>query len=131
MNYAEKLKDPRWRSKRKQVLKRDKNRCRICGISGKIKILDVHHRWYYPNKEPWDADIRSLITVCRICHEPKNAPNLNRIIDNMQEIRCIARKLNLLTHFIDENSRYLRRIVKLQQQNMKCYRNIVAWKRNG
>ena len=121
MNYAEKLKDPRWQSKRKKVLKRDKNRCRICGISGKIKILDIHHRWY-SNNDPWDCDIRSLITVCRICHEPKNAPNLNRIIDNMQKIECYAKNAG----------RYeLKKIVKLHQQNMKYYRNIVAWKRNG
>lgn len=52
-----------------KVLKRDKNRCRICGRSPsdyEDVVLHVHHT------RPWGkrgvTDINNLITLCHTCH---------------------------------------------------------------
>jgi hypothetical protein len=53
-----------WDLIRKDVLKRDDNRCVLCGETG--KELHVHHIWYRTHGGP-DND-RNLVTVCKDCH---------------------------------------------------------------
>lgn len=72
INYGEKLFDLRWKNKRKQILDRDSNKCKICGKSeGK---LHVHHKQYHFIKrlqihvDPWDYDNKLMIAVCESCH---------------------------------------------------------------
>lgn len=72
VNYAEKLFDTRWASKRNAILNRDGNKCVICSKSnGK---LQVHHKQYHYIKrlqkhvDPWDYDDKYLITLCESCH---------------------------------------------------------------
>ncbi|HRI86197.1 MAG TPA: HNH endonuclease [Ignavibacteria bacterium] len=71
-NYSKHLRNPKWFAKRKAVLKRDKNKCRICGAG---KNLVVHHRQYHIDKKCgrfincWDYKMKYLITLCRRCHE--------------------------------------------------------------
>lgn len=64
--YWAKLQDPRWKEKRKQIVERDKYICQCCGKRG--EPLDVHHRYYRPNREPWQYPDWSLETLCRQCH---------------------------------------------------------------
>lgn len=61
--YAEKLKDPRWLTKRYGILHRDKAKCQYCGSNER---LEVHHKKY--TGEPWDAPDEDLITACHFCH---------------------------------------------------------------
>lgn len=65
--YSEKLRDPRWQQKRLKILERDKWQCRAC--LEKDKTLHVHHCYYDNNKEPWDYEDSSLVTLCFECHE--------------------------------------------------------------
>lgn len=65
-NYAQKLKDPRWQKKRLRILERDKYTCQLC--KSKEKFLHVHHK-IYNDKDPWDIEDGSLITLCSECHE--------------------------------------------------------------
>ncbi|RZK41171.1 MAG: HNH endonuclease [Pedobacter sp.] len=64
--------DPRWRNKRRQIIERDNNRCRICGKS-EGQLL-VHHKQYHYIKrlqlhaDPWDYDHSLMITLCESCH---------------------------------------------------------------
>jgi len=67
MNYAEKLKDPRWQKKRLGILERDGWKCMACG--DKEKTLNVHHIFYLPKKEPWEIPDGFLITFCEDCHK--------------------------------------------------------------
>jgi hypothetical protein len=67
MDYAEKLKDPRWQKKRLKILERDNWTCKICFATD--KTLHVHHLFYFRNKEPWEVHDGFLITVCEDCHE--------------------------------------------------------------
>ncbi|WP_460680623.1 HNH endonuclease [Mucilaginibacter koreensis] len=69
--YGELLFDERWRSKRAEILIRDKHHCVICGNT---EELQVHHRQYHyiksqnQFKPPWDYVNELLITLCKSCH---------------------------------------------------------------
>lgn len=67
MEYAQKLKDPRWQKKRLDILNRDSFSCQKC-FDDK-NTLHVHHIKYFKGKEPWDIEDRYLITLCESCHE--------------------------------------------------------------
>lgn len=68
--YSEKLRDPRWQKKRLLILERDKWACQICGDDK--STLNVHHRWYEPGQEPWDATDLQLVTLCDDCHKSES-----------------------------------------------------------
>lgn len=65
--YWQKLRDPRWQKKRLEIMERDEFACRTCFESS--KTLNVHHRFYEKNKEPWEYDNNVLVTLCEGCHE--------------------------------------------------------------
>jgi len=64
MNYAEKLKDPRWQERRLQIMDRDNWTCQLCGDTN--ATLHVHHKSY--KGEPWEAPDEALTTYCEHCH---------------------------------------------------------------
>jgi len=66
MTYSEKLKDPRWQKRKKEILFLDNNKCRRCGT--KFEMLNVHHLCYIKGREIWDYRDNQLITLCEICH---------------------------------------------------------------
>lgn len=69
MTYAEKLKDPRWKAKRSEVLERDGHTCKDCGA---CEELHVHH-CAYQGRDPWDTDSSFLITICASCHTNRHS----------------------------------------------------------
>lgn len=66
MNYAKKLRDPRWQKKRLEILSRDHFTCNICADTE--TELHIHHKQYYDNYEPWEYDDEDLVTLCKHCH---------------------------------------------------------------
>jgi len=62
--YSEKLKNPKWQRKRLEVLNRDNFTCQHCRDTK--TELHVHHLKY--TKEPHDAPLEDLVTLCKICH---------------------------------------------------------------
>jgi len=66
VSYSEKLKDPRWQKKRLQIFKRDNWMCQSCG--NERETLHVHHKYYSKNKNPWEYEDLSLVTLCEKCH---------------------------------------------------------------
>jgi transcription elongation factor Elf1 len=64
MTYSEKLSDPRWQKKRLEILNRDNFTCTLCGDDK--STLHIHHSAY--TGEPWEADSKMLITLCKNCH---------------------------------------------------------------
>lgn len=70
-SYGSLLFDPRWKSKRDEILQRDTHRCVICKGT---ENLHVHHRQYHFNPKtnqfnmPWEYENRLLITLCEYCH---------------------------------------------------------------
>lgn len=69
--YKELLQMPQWRTKRKEILLRDGNKCRSCGTKGN---LHIHHRQYHANSKtglqvlPWKYKNDLLIALCANCH---------------------------------------------------------------
>lgn len=69
--YKKDLRDDRWKTKRKKILKRDNYKCVKCGCK---QNLQVHHKYYerYPNNylvKPWDYPDTTFITLCDRCHK--------------------------------------------------------------
>lgn len=65
--YSEKLLNPKWQKKRLEILQRDNFTCKLCGDTE--NTLNVHHKYYDFNKQPWDYNDDVLITLCKDCHE--------------------------------------------------------------
>jgi len=70
--YGGLLFDPKWKSKRQEILARDQQQCVICRSTDK---LQVHHRQYHfmqssnQFKPPWEYANHLLITLCEQCHQ--------------------------------------------------------------
>jgi hypothetical protein len=85
--YPEKLKDPKWQKKRLEILARDEWSCRRCFDTK--STLQVHHRIYLPDAEPWEYPNKFLVTLCEECHEAEReemAAALNDISAALKEI---------------------------------------------
>lgn len=67
MDYKEKLQDERWKSRRREIVYRDKHRCKICGSDS--TLLNVHHLYYTKGAEPWEYPDGALVTLCPRCHD--------------------------------------------------------------
>ena len=71
-SYGGLLFDPRWKTKRAEIMARDNGCCVIC--KGAEELL-VHHRQYHYVKAangfkvPWDYPEHLLITLCKSCHQ--------------------------------------------------------------
>lgn len=85
MTYAEKLKDPRWQKKRLEILNRDEFTCQECG--SKEKTLHVHHTHYIKNKNPWEYDNRSLVTLCWDCHRNIDILYMSSIMEMLKTLK--------------------------------------------
>ncbi|MBN1185871.1 MAG: HNH endonuclease [Bacteroidales bacterium] len=70
--YGGTLLDPRWKTKRQEILKRDNYKCVNCGSEA---YLQVHHKQYHFSKSlneyrnPWEYSGKYLITLCEKCHK--------------------------------------------------------------
>lgn len=76
--YSEKLLDPRWQKKRLEIFERDEFVCQHCFDEN--NTLHVHHRFYIKNKNPWEYNNDTLITLCKNCHEEET--NYNNLLKN-------------------------------------------------
>jgi len=65
--YSDLLRDPRWQKKRLEIMQRDNFICQICGDGE--STLNVHHKYYFHDKKPWEYDNCTLITLCEECHK--------------------------------------------------------------
>ena len=64
--YAQKLADPRWAAFTKEVRSSKGNACECCRQGG--KVLQVHHLFYQPDREPWDYAMHEVALLCSSCH---------------------------------------------------------------
>lgn len=60
--YQRYLKSPKWRSKCRAVMERDKYRCRFCGQPA----VQVHHLTYV---RIFNEALYDLVAICKDCHE--------------------------------------------------------------
>ena len=97
-DYRELLKDPKWISKRNQILSRDKNTCQFCGCQD--KYMQVHHKRYIKGNKPWEYEDKDLITLCSRCHEEETEMN-NLVYDDYKELRDTFKRKGLSMTLLD------------------------------
>lgn len=68
-SYWDKLQDRRWQKKRTEIMQRDNFCCQYPNCPSTTSMLDVHHKAYLRNTDPWDYPEYCLITLCREHHE--------------------------------------------------------------
>jgi hypothetical protein len=66
-SYFEKLRDPRWQKMRLEVMQTNEFCCEICGDS--TSTLNVHHKAYFKDRDPWEYLPQQLSCLCENCHE--------------------------------------------------------------
>lgn len=107
--YIEKLRDPRWQKKRLLILERDRWQCQSCG--NEQKTLNVHHKIYLPNKDPWDYSNSQLITLCEACHdtETKNRKEIDILFIQAVRTHLLGEEISILTglfNSLEQNNNY-------------------------
>ena len=60
-------KHPNWQKRRLEVFQRDEFTCQFCDTTD--TELHLHHLEYSKDRELWEADSDSLITLCKDCHD--------------------------------------------------------------
>jgi hypothetical protein len=65
--YFQKLRDPRWQKMRLEVMQKNEFCCEICGDSK--STLNVHHKVYFKDRDPWEYLPEQLSCLCESCHE--------------------------------------------------------------
>lgn len=92
--YFEKLRDPRWQRKRLEIMSRDDFQCRRCHT--KTNTLNVHHRAYLKNRDPWDYQDHMLTTLCEPCHE-RTESNLRLVLDQIANNESLLNWIELFS----------------------------------
>jgi hypothetical protein len=70
LSYSEKLRDPRWLSRRQHILQRADFRCEECDEP--TRGLHVHHKLYRSGAEPWEYGDDELVALCSGCHADRH-----------------------------------------------------------
>lgn len=73
-SYEELLKDIRWQTKRKTILKRAKGQCEDCRIAS--HSLEVHHCYYRYERYPWQYPNAAFLALCPKCHDKRKKEEL-------------------------------------------------------
>lgn len=83
MTYSDKLKDPRWQKKRLEMFDQFEWQC--CNCKSKVNELHLHHKFYLPNRDPWDYEDHYFSVLCSSCHikEHKKKNPLYELIDSV------------------------------------------------
>jgi 5-methylcytosine-specific restriction endonuclease McrA len=120
--YAEMLKDPRWKARRQEILRRDDYACRGCGAKDpapfiehedgyreEVEIefpvqLEVHHKWYAWGQAPWDYPGAALVTLCESCHDTETAYQKEAVERLTQAVRTrfLSRDISILANAIEQ-----------------------------
>lgn len=93
--YAEKLKDPRWQKFRLKIFERDYWQCMRCDCE--TKELHAHHLNYVGNRNPWNYEEHTIVTLCSDCHKEAHGDNAEIIYKEICPV-------SFMSNFYDEFS---------------------------
>ncbi len=102
-NFFELYKHPLWQKKRLEIMKRDNFTCLDCG--NKEKELQIHHKYYEKETNPWDYPDDCYLTLCKHCHDEITnfksmiKRNIDEKICSGQELRILNDIISALTYF--------------------------------
>ncbi len=101
VDFFAKYKDPRWQKKRLEVMQHAGFRCESC--ESEEKTLNVHHKSYKKNHNPWDYKIYELECLCEDCHSEKHGIK-DRLTDALHDFKvcpCFENPDEELLGFLD------------------------------
>jgi hypothetical protein len=116
MTYIEKFKNPKWQKCRLKVMERDEYTCQCCGDAN--TTLNVHHKHYEFNKDPWDYPLTNLITLCEECHKV--------ITDKKNEIKVSIDEITD-TIMIEEVNELMKLISGLNPNDIELVKNFATF----
>lgn len=90
MISKEDINSEQWKSKRKEIIKRDGFTCCACGAFG--KTLNVHHLSYEKDREYWDYPNSNFVTLCSDCHKKLHGHKEGKLKKSISELCKIASK---------------------------------------
>ena len=79
VNFKKDYSNPKWKSLRVKVLKRDNFKCLNCGSNSN---LCCHHNYYIKGNLLWEYPLNAFQTLCKDCHD-----NFHRITKGSQLVR--------------------------------------------
>ncbi len=115
MSYLEKLRDPRWQKKRLKVFEKADWKCELCGSAN--KELQVHHKKYIKNCEPWEYEMKYLISLCKNCHEKLSINKENNPDSNIETEKKPTNTIDFKTDYVDLR-KYISSLPKEKQEKM-------------
>jgi len=65
--FLAKYRDPRWQRLRLKVMEEAGFQCEEC--QDETETLNVHHKLYRKDANPWDYELEELICLCHKCHK--------------------------------------------------------------
>lgn len=98
--YADLLRDERWRIKSKDVKEKAKYLCQDCGNN---KLLETHHCYYRYGLEPWQYPLDSLLCLCSSCHKKRG--NVEMIL-RARMANLTTAQLEIISELINGGMQY-------------------------
>ena len=123
--YEKLLRDQRRIDRRNEILERDNNTCQRCERTSESTGLNVHHKYYMPNTEPWDYPDEALITWCAKCHREETILQILQVLNSLFGRRKILYDSNLGVPIEKYKSKYTKlshEIAKLREKLRKIER---------
>lgn len=97
-----------WQELRKEIIKKAKNKCQICGATGK---MDCHEVWKYDDKNHIQ-ELVNLQAICSMCHMVKHF--------GFSTLRLHMPQEKLVKHFMQVNKCSRKDFIKhLSQETQK------------
>lgn len=126
MTYSEKLKDPRWRQRRLEILERDEYACQDCGHESKSN--HVHHIVYRFDCEVWEYPDNELKTFCASCHEQttRYKKELKYLIDTkfakIDRLYELKNLIQILSEFSEDEIMIFTKMMRYKTYTTSRYR---------
>jgi len=91
-DFFAKYKDPRWQKKRLEVMQQASFRCESC--ESDTKTLNVHHKSYKKNRNPWEYEEHELECLCEDCHNVKHEvkSRLDTVLHDFKTLNWSSKK---------------------------------------
>lgn len=85
---------PEWKDWRLQVIERDDNTCKCCGLKYPSSKLQCHHKNLDKEKYQTLDDINEFVSLCSVCH--KSLHSFERKVKNKKRSFCGSPELKEL-----------------------------------
>lgn len=101
-DFFEKYKHPKWQKRRLQKLENADFECELCGDSE--STLNVHHKYYIKDNNPWEYKDKALACYCEYCHtkEHEFKSTFETMLNRLKEYFTFSQLCNMMDGIIGE-----------------------------